>query len=176
MASTTTSTLSIQEFRSLSSKKRAKPRSKRSVDENGVKYDSDTERDFYAILTRLGVDFEFQKEYVLFGPTIPKGTKDKLGPMKLFEDRCAESVTLTVDFEFTVGGIRYIVDTKGSKAHITTVSKLKYDILKHQLHAAGQSRHTKILFVSKAEVKALTSASIKPDLFWSKFKTLKERV
>lgn len=176
MPSTPTSTLSIQEFRNLSSKKRSKSHSRRSVDENGVKYDSETERDFHAILTRIGVVFEFQKQYVLFGPTIPKGYKDKSGKFLLFEDRCAEAVTLTVDFEFTIGGIRYIVDTKGSKDHITTVSKLKYDILKHRLHAAGESRTTKILFVSKAEVKVLGKATVVPEVFWAKFKTLKERI
>jgi len=153
-----------------------KPRSNRSKNESGVKFDSDTERHFYEALTKLGHPFQFQVEHMLVGPAIHKERPGKKNPVALFLDRGAEAVTLTVDFELEKDGIHYILDTKGSKRHATTVSYLKYDILKHKIAAAGKAEKTRILFINAQEVMALAkAAAFAPDLFWELFFKIKER-
>lgn len=153
-----------------------KPRSKRSHNDAGVKFDSDTERHFYEALVKLGHPFQFQVKYMLIGPTIHKERPDKKNPIALFRDRGAEAVTLTVDFELEKDGIHYILDTKGSKRHATTVSYLKYDILKHKIAGEGRAETTRILFINAQEVMALAkAAAFAPDMFWELFFKIKER-
>ena len=137
----------------------------------GIKFDSDTERYFHGALTLVGQPFEFQVKYVLFGPTIPKSKK-----VLLFTDRCAEAVTLTVDFVFVRDGITYIVDTKGDKKRAKVESRLKYDILKHRLAEQGKQHNTRILFIGTKEVQNLCKViHVSKDLFWELFSKVKER-
>lgn len=152
------------------------PRANRSKSESGVKFDSDTERYFYEALKRLDYPFEFQVTFELIGPAIHKERPGKKDPVLLFIDRGAEAVTLTVDFILEKDGIRYILDTKGSKKWTKVESRLKYDILKHQIARDGKAKTTRLLFIDAAEVTALSkAAAFAPELFWDIFHKIKER-
>ena len=163
------SSITSEQFRNM--KKRGRVNANRSTNASGVKFDSDTERWFYEVLTLLGHEFQFQVKYVLIGPTIPKNKK-----VLLFTDRCAEAVTLTVDFVFEKDGITYIVDTKGDKKRAKVESRLKYDILKHRLAEQGLASKTRLLFVGTSEVLNMCKAAkVSETLFWELFSKVKER-
>jgi len=160
----------------------------RSAAIDGTMCDSQTERDMYNAFLRMGVDFEFQKEIILAGPTIPKvASKKEILLQPLFADRCAESVTMTVDFVLKRtnpkvrglvynGEMTYYCDAKGSKEHSKTVSRLKYDLLKHKLYREGLSHCSRVIFVEAAEVKRLLNyAAYDPKGFWEIFDQIKER-
>lgn len=171
------SLISVEDYRALIKKGKCKrPRSNRSKNEFGVKFDSDTERDFYIGLTRAGIPFEFQVTFELVGPAIHKERPGKKDPVLLFKDRGAEAVTLTVDFIASHDGIKYILDTKGDKKLAMATSKLKYDILKHQIAREGGARTTRILFISASEVATLVKAMVfAPALFWEMLSKINER-
>lgn len=166
----------VDEFRKLVAKKKGPPQSRKSKNEYGVKFDSIPERLFYEALVQMNQPFDFQVHVELIGPTIPKESPQKKNPILLFKDRCAEAVTLTIDFVFYRDGVKYIVDVKGEKKLAKRDSKMRYDILKHQIHAKGESRTTRVLFVSDAEVRALSKAAFyAPQRFWEMFLKIKER-
>lgn len=169
--------MNILEFKNLSKNKRGRPEAKRCLNVDGTMCDSVTERDFYNMLKSMGLDFQFQHEIMLIGPTRPREPKTKKNPVPLFVDRCAEAVTMKVDFVLAHDGITYYLDTKGSKKHVKEASKMRYDMLKHKLDGEGLADVSRVLFISRKEVDELCQyAQFDRTNFWNKFKTIKERI
>ena len=77
---------------------------------------------------------------------------------------------MSVDFVIPKDGITYYVDTKGSKKHVDPVSRLKYNLLKHQLNP----EKTAILFVYQEDLKVLVKmlGYRMVDDFWTKLRAM----
>lgn len=104
--------------------KEVKPNAKiknavKSVNGEGVKFDSNLERTMYDLLVGAGVSFEFQYEYVI-QPRFKYGG-GIIRPIKLRTD-------------FWLPERNTIIDTKG---HATAISKLKYKLLKYYFFNKG---------------------------------------
>ena len=127
-----------------------RPTNSKKVIKYGLEFDSTAEYDFYEILKRIGIEFEYQYLFNLTGETQYKSKK-----ILLLNGSSASCVTLTVDFIFKLNGITYIVDTKGSKESTTAYSKLKYNLLKHRIIEQGEANETQIKFVYAKDVLSL---------------------
>lgn len=88
---------------------------------NGVKFDSNLEKYMYGLLQGAGIDFEFQKVYVL---------QEKFS----YRIEAVRAVTLTVDFYLPTKNM--IIDTKG---YANDVAPLKYKLLKWHLYLKFQT-------------------------------------
>lgn len=93
----------------------------KSVNDDGVKFDSKLERYFYDLLKGAGIDFEFQKKYIL-------QEKFKYGT------ETVRQITLTIDM--WIESKNMIIDTKGLS---TQQSVIKYKILKRKLFEAKEA-------------------------------------
>ncbi len=72
------------------------------------------------------------------------------------------------------GEMTYYCDAKGSKEHSKTVSRLKYDLLKHKLYREGLSHCSRVVFIEATEVKRLLNyAAYDPKGFWEIFENKK---
>lgn len=120
----------------------------------GIEFDSTTEYNFYEILKKIGIEFEYQYVFYLTGETHPKSKK-----ILLLNGSCASAVKLIADFIFKLDGITYIVDTKGVKESTTAYSILKYNLLKHRIIEQGEANETQIKFVYSKDVNNLSKIS-----------------
>ncbi len=105
------------------------------VEAYGLKFDSKLEKYAFDQFKAFGLEFEFQKKYIL-----QEKFRDKL------TDKMIRAITLTVDFVFDINGIPYYVDTKG---FATDLSKVKYKMLAKLF----EDEDNVIIFVKKAAVK-----------------------
>ncbi len=124
------------------------------VEIDGIPFDSQTEGRFYSLLKRLGIAHIIQFD-VQFHKVRPKDRK-----VPLLKDCCAESVTLYVDFVFTIDGMTHYVDVKGAKESVQAKSKLKYALLKHHLFDEGLSMTSQIRFVYAKDIVLLERVSV----------------
>lgn len=162
--------MNVQQF------KKKPPRAKRCQASDGTWCDSVTERDLYHAFQRMEIPFQFQVEKMLVGPAVHRALPKHRQSLPLLRDRGAEAITMTIDFVFEKDGIEFFVDSKGSKGHVKRDSKLRYDMLKHQLINAEKAHCTRIIFISTLEVNRLAQyAAYEPKNFWIMFDQLKER-
>jgi len=89
----------------------------KSVNDEGVKFDSSLERHMYDRLKAAKIDFQFQVEYLL---------QEKFR----YNGEAVRAITLTVDFVLSPGFGNLIIDTKG---WANDVSPLKHKMLKWHL-------------------------------------------
>src|ERR1700760_2313070 len=87
----------------------------KSINSDGVKFDSQLERYMYERLKAAGIDFEFQVGYVL---------QEKFR----YGTEAVRGITLTVDFRLP--GHNMLIDTKGFK---TQQGTMRWKMLKHLL-------------------------------------------
>ena len=130
---------------------------------------SGTEKLFYDALMKMRIPFEYEKEYTLTGPSIHKNAK-----VRILKGQGANQVKMTVDFVFTLAGVTYLCDTKGTEETVEPLSKLKYNLLKHKLIAEGQGDTTEIRFIYHRQVLALSKLSLAPNEFWKFFLKIKQ--
>lgn len=105
------------------------------VEAYGLKFDSKLEKYAFDQFKAFGLEFEYQKKYVL-----QEKFRDKL------TDKMIRAITLKVDFVFKIGGIFYFVDTKG---WATDMSKVKYKML----GKIFQDQDNEIVFLKRPAVK-----------------------
>lgn len=87
----------------------------KSVNDEGIKFDSNLERYMYGLLKGAGIDFDFQVEYVL---------QEKFR----YNSEAVRAITLTVDFLLSTRNV--IIDTKGMQ---TQQGAMRYKMLKRWL-------------------------------------------
>lgn len=98
------------------------------IEWNGIKFRSQSELRFYKALVAGGVKFSHEKRYNLTPETKPKNVE-----YPLLRDHGARQVNIDVDFVIETPMRDWLIDIKGNKATNEAKSKIKYDILKHQL-------------------------------------------
>lgn len=140
----------------------------KEVERHGIKFDSVTEADFYSTLLSVGIPFEYQVEVILQDPV--KINKK----IPLLSAAGIHQIKVTVDFIFTRAGIKYYIDTKGSKKFASQRSKMAYQILKARLYYQ-QEYQSVIKFLDRNEINTLSKLSKLPDKshFWARFTTIK---
>lgn len=87
----------------------------KSVNSEGIKFDSNLEKYMYGLLRGAGIDFQFQKEYLL---------QEKFR----YGTEAIRAISLTVDFYLP--GKNMIIDTKGMQ---TQQGAIRWKLLKLQL-------------------------------------------
>lgn len=116
------------------------------VEWNGIKFRSQSELRLYKALRAADVRFEHEKRYNLTPETKAKNFK-----YPLLRDHGARQVTMDVDFVIETPMRDWLIDVKGSKATNEAKSKIKYDILKHQLDPVRSA----IVFIYYKDLEAI---------------------
>lgn len=99
----------------------AKVRNARKTERDGVKFDSALEKYMYDLLTIHGIEFEFQRRYVL-----QEAFK--------YNDETIRAITYTVDFELPANDM--VIDTKGFR---TQQGVMRIKMLKRKFANTGRT-------------------------------------
>lgn len=132
---------------------------------HGITFDSITEANFYDVLLRVGIPFEYQVKFT-FHDGVPKNKK-----VKLLSSHGIHEAGCKIDYRFVLDGITYLVDTKGSVDHIDTAARARYWRLKRMLYDQGDAEYTALVSVGYKDVQALAKLAGFPDKshFWARF-------
>jgi hypothetical protein len=98
-----------------------KVRNATKVEQDGIKFDSKLEHYMYTLLQGAGINFEFQKVFVLQEGFRYNG--EAIRPIKSIVD-------------FWLPELNMVVDAKG---YANDTAPLKYKLLKHQFHTQGKN-------------------------------------
>ncbi len=133
----------------------------RKVTFEGVKFDSELELTMYKILKKFKIPFQFQYKMPL-----QEGFKETVSLLKNTKGKpfVIRPITLIVDFYLELPDRMIIIDTKG---FFTEESKIKFKLLRYQLHRKKQSYEihlpkepNKCLYLGKEIQKMFSDAGI----------------
>lgn len=141
----------------------------KKIERHGKVFPATTEADFYSALHNVGIDFEWQVEYV-FQNHVPQKKKSVL-----LRAAGVRKAVITVDFRFTIAGITYVIDTKGSKKYATADAKARLHRLKAMLYAQGLEDTHALICPEYDDCKTLLKLSLSQDksAFWDRFHKIK---